>query len=224
MFSFSDAQTRLMPRLTSLGVAAVVMLAAGPAYAADVNPYALANNTWITLNGSVENVKPDTFTLDYGDGKITVEMDDGDRDADAYKLIPGDKVTVTGKVDDDFLELRTIEASSVFVENLNTTFFASAVDEETSEGLAAVVTTPIVMSEAVVTGTVTGVDQHEFSIDTGMRKLNVDVASMPFNPLDDEGFLKIDVGDRVKVRGQIDHDLFDGYEIDAEYVVKLHSS
>ena len=38
-------------------------------------------------------------------------MDDGDRDADAYKLLPGDEVNVIGKVDDDLFQTTTIDAS-----------------------------------------------------------------------------------------------------------------
>ena len=57
------------------------------------DPYLMSNNSWISISGTVKSVSADLFTLDYGDGLITVEMDDGDRDADAYKLIPGDEVT-----------------------------------------------------------------------------------------------------------------------------------
>lgn len=216
--------TSLTLRLTSLGAAALAMLTAATTVAEEVNPYAMANNTWITISGSVESVSRDAFMLDYGDGLITVEMDDGDRDADAYKLAVDDKVTVSGKIDDDFFEVATIEAGSVFVENLGTTFFASAVDEETSEGLAAVVTVPVVIANTVVTGTVTDVSSDEFTVDTGLRELTVEVGSMSFDPLDDEGFLKVNVGDRVKVRGDIDHNLFDTHELEADYIVKLHSS
>ena len=220
----SDATIRLTSRLNLLSAAAFAMLALSPTSASEVDPYAMANNTWITISGSVEAVSKDIFTLDYGDGLIIVEMDDGDRDADAYQLMKGDKVTVSGKIDDDFFELATIEASSVFVENLGTTFFASAVDEETSEGLAAVVTAPVVVSDTIVTGTVTGVGAEQFTVDTGLRQLSVDVGSLPFNPLDDEGFLKVNIGDRIKVRGDINHDLFEGYKMEADYLIKLQSS
>ena len=59
-------------------------------------------------------------------------MDDGDRDADGYKLLPGDKALVSGMVDDDMFEATSIEAYSVsvFVGNINTTFYASPVDED----------------------------------------------------------------------------------------------
>lgn len=80
-------------------VAAASLLAL-PALAAD--PYAKPDDTWISLSGTVQGVVADAFTLDYGEGMITVEMDDGDRDADGYKLVDGDKVTVTGVIDDDF--------------------------------------------------------------------------------------------------------------------------
>lgn len=209
--------------LRGLGVAALI--AAGlttSAQADETNPYTMADNTWITLSGEVESVNPDSFLLDYGDGYILVEMDDGDRDADAYKLLKGDKVTVSGRIDDDFFETTKIEAGSVYVENIGTTFFASSVDEETSEGLVATVAVPVVVAETVVQGTVTDVDAHEFTVDAGLENLRVDVNEMGYNPLDDEGYLKIDVGDRVRVSGDMDSDLFEGRELVADTVIKLN--
>jgi hypothetical protein len=44
-----------------------------------------------------------------------VESDDGDRDADAYKLIEGDKVTVNGVIDDDLFEGRELVADSLVI-------------------------------------------------------------------------------------------------------------
>ena len=186
------------------------------------NPYAMADETWITISGEVEAVNRDRFTLDYGDGLVIVEMDDGDRDADAYKLLKGDKVTVSGRIDDDFFEATKIEASSVFVENLGTTFFASSVDEETSEGLFAIVSVPVEMAKTSIQGTVTDVDAYEFSVDAGVADVRVDINEMPYNPLDDKGYQKIDVGDRVRVSGNIDIDLFEGQELVADSVIKLN--
>ncbi len=42
-------------------------------------------------------------------------MDDWDDDADAYALLEGDEVTVSGRIDDNLYEIRTIEASRVYV-------------------------------------------------------------------------------------------------------------
>lgn len=202
--------------LAAFGIALLLGLPA----AADQNPYTQPDDTWISLSGTVESVTADAFTLDYGDGIVTVEMDDGDRDADAYALMEGDKVTVTGKVDDDFYETTTIEASSVYVENIDTYFYASAADEEDN---FVTLTTPIVPSETVVQGTVTDVAINEFTIDTGLRKLTVEVDEMPYDPLDDEGYQKIEVGDRVSVRGHMSSDLFEGRELKATSVTTLWS-
>ena len=94
------------------------------------NPYAKDDNSWISINGEVTSVSADEFELDYGDGTITVEMDDGDRDADGYKLLRGDEVRVSGLIEDSFFETTTIDASSVYVKNIDTYFYASAIDDE----------------------------------------------------------------------------------------------
>jgi uncharacterized protein YdeI (BOF family) len=216
-----EVQTRKTVGFPGVFLLAVTIasLAATGALAGEKDPYKRANNTWITISGEVKNVTPDTFTLDYGKGVVTVEMDDGDRDADAYKLIEGDKVTVNGKIDDDLYETTKIEASSVYVEKLGTYFYASPVDEE--DVFFYTLPTPIVVGDLVVRGTVTDVDDHEFTVDTGFRKLRVEVATMPYNPLDDEGYQKIRVGDFVKVSGTLDHDFFEGRELEARSVVKL---
>lgn len=201
-----------------LGAAALV---ASPAALGQEDPYTAADDTWITLSGTVESTDADEFMLDYGDGIITVEFDDGDRDADAYKLLAGDKVTVTGKVDDDFIEMTKIEASGVYIDNLGTTFFASAVDEETSDSVVAQVDVPVVVSSATIIGTVEKTGQEEFVVDSGLSEIRVDTESMPYDPLDNEGFQKIDAGDRVKVSGRIDSDMFSDNEFVADAVVTL---
>ena len=51
----------------------------------------------------------DDFVLDYGSGTILVEMDDWDSYGDAYGLMDGDRVTVFGRIDDDFFEVAKVE-------------------------------------------------------------------------------------------------------------------
>ncbi|HKL25721.1 MAG TPA: hypothetical protein VJ910_05790 [Desulfuromonadales bacterium] len=202
--------------LASLIFIAAGVILANPAMAK--NPYAKPDDSWISISGTVESVTADSFILDYGDGVITVEMDDGDRDADGYKLLAGDKVTVNGLIDDDFYETTTIEASSVYVEKLGTTFFASAVDEE---DYLVTVTTPIVVSATTVQGTVTAVDDEEFTVATGLQATRVDVEEMAYNPLDMEGYQRIEVGDYVRVTGNMEKEFFEGRELMAETVVEL---
>lgn len=188
-----------------------------PAFAE--SPYLQPDDTWLSIDGEVDTVSADAFTLDYGEGIITVEMDDGDRDADAYKLVPGDKVTVSGMIDDDFYELAKIEASSVFVESLGTYFYASSVDEEDT----IVTVSPVVVSETILQGKVTSVDEAEeaFTVNSGSRTLSINVDEMSYNPLDDSGYQEITEGDVVSVIGEMDSQVLDGREFDAESVTTL---
>jgi len=206
-----------------LAGALLVAVAGAPAPVAaedsDKNPYARADGTWISISGTVETVSADAFVLSYGDGIVTVEMDDGDRDADGYKLVKGDRVTVNGRIDDDFYETTKIEASSVYVEKLDTYFYASAADEE--DYFLDSFSRPLVVAATIVRGRVTEVRDGEFTLDTGLRELTVEVDEMSFDPLDDEGYLKIEVGDRVRVDGRLDIDFFEGREIEAQSIVEL---
>lgn len=188
---------------------------------AETNPYLMPNDAWITISGTVDTVSSDSFVLDYGNGAVIVEFDDGDRDADAYKFIDGDQVTVSGKIDDDLFETTKIEASSVFVESINTTFFASAIDEESAHTLVTAVSIPVVPSAIILQGTVAKVGDDRFHVDTGEEQLIVSVKDMIFNPLDDQGFLKIKKGDRVKVHADMDKDFFSKQVLHADAIVKV---
>ncbi len=203
-------------RLLMTTLVATLALIATPAMAQ--NPYAEPNNSWISLSGTVRSVGPDTFVLDYGEGLVTVAMDDWDNDADAYKVVEGDNVTVTGKVDDDLFETTSIEASAVYVEGLNTYFYADAADEEDT---FVTLSTPILIASTTLQGTVTDVRDEEFTLDTGLREMTVTVEEMPYDPLDDEGFQKIEPGDRVSVSGEIDNGFFEGRELVADTIVTL---
>lgn len=189
------------------------------------DPYEKADDSYISLSGTVASSTASSFVLDYGEGLVTVEMDDWDWYGDAYGILPEDEVTVYGYVDDDFYETTSIEASSVWVEDLNTYFYASGADEE---GVGEVKNYPYISTvwydyDYTATGIVTSVSKpiREFTIDTGTRKISVDTWQLGYNPLDDEGFLKIEKGDRVTVYGDLDLSVFDEREISAEALVKL---
>lgn len=183
------------------------------------DPYEKPDESWISLGGTITSADDDSFVLDYGEGTVIVEMDDWDWYGDAQGLLAGDRVTVYGEVDDDLYELTTIEAGSVYVEGLNTYFYASSDDEEFSEYFA--FATPVAASYMNVIGTVTSVEGREFTIDTGTRTVRVDTIEMLYNPMDDEGFQKIEVGDLVRVSGEIDYDLMANRELEADTVITM---
>lgn len=212
-----------MKNFIRVGMLSVALSTLGmaPTALAAPNPYARANNSFISISGKVDSVSPDAFMLNYGDGVVKVEMDDRQRDADGYKLMKGDKVRVTGFIDDDVFETTKIEAGSVFVENLGTYFFASAADEEDD---FVTIVAPVSVSATVVQGKVTGVNGRRFTVDSGSRQVTVDTSGLGYNPLDDEGYQKIKKGDRVSVGGKMDKNFWGKRELKADSVVTLSPS
>ncbi|PPK51649.1 NirD/YgiW/YdeI family stress tolerance protein [Marinobacter persicus] len=205
---------------TTLSLAIASTLALAPAAAlAEESPYLAADGSWITLSGKVTSTTADSFKLDYGEGLVTVEMDDWDWFEESGEVLPGDEVTVYGEVDDDTFESAKIEANSVYVDNLGTYFYASDADEESVNDLDIAPT--IDLGQIVLTGTVTGVDGSEFTIDSGDQKMTVDTASMPYDPMDDEGYQKIEKGDQVTVTGDMETDTLEAAELMADSVVTL---
>ena len=181
-------------------------------------PKSYPDYTWLNIDGTVDSVGPNMFVLDYGEGNITVEMDDVDRDADAYVLEKGNKVRVSGMVDNDLYENATIEASSVYVENLGTTFYTDAMKEEDSY-LAG--NLPVVVSRGTVQGRITIVADDSFTLDSGDRQLTVKVNTMPYDPLDKVGYQQLEVGDYVSVGGAIQRGFFDHKILKATSINKV---
>lgn len=214
-----------MKRTTlSLAIASTLLAAPAATLAADAaaeneSPYLAPDGSWITLSGKVTSTTEDTFMLDYGKGLVTVEMDDWDWFEENGEVLPGDEVTVYGEVDDDTFEGAKVEASSVYVDNLGTYFYASAMDEETFTDLDVAPTLSV--GELILTGTVTGVNGAEFTIDSGAQKMTVDTALMPYDPMDGEGFQQIEKGDLVTVTGDMEDDTLESAEMMADSVVTL---
>lgn len=188
---------------------------------AQEDPAAKPDDAWVSVTGTVTSTTAETFKLDHGDGMITVEMDDWDDFGNAFTLSDGDEVTVYGEVDKDLYESAKIEAGSVFVDDLNTFFYASAADEE--EYGEWVLDTETEVGDITYIGTVETVDSltDTFTIDTGATELSVDTSALLYDPLDDEGFQQIEVGDRVSVDAEIDADFFGDQDLLAESIVTL---
>lgn len=222
-------------RLTPISAAICGALFASQAAAGDYgkpNPYLKADDSLISISGTVVAPAADSFRLDYGTGVVLVEMDDWDSYGEAYNLIDGDQVTVYGRIDDDLFERTSIEAGSVYVDSLNTFFYASSADEEGLE----VMTTPYFLtapistkgaSVASVRGTVTRVDkkEQEIRIRTGNdQTITVEVDELGYNPLDKLGYQKISLGDRVSVTGQFDFDFLEGRKLEADTLTTLNDA
>lgn len=176
---------------------------------------------WLSVTGKVVSLAGEEFTLDYGASNIVVEMDDYDW-YNENVMLPGDRVTVTGRMDNDFYENRKIEASSVYVDSLNEFFYASAADEEDGGYAYLIDRAPEDGEWVVMTGEVAEIDGTEMTLDTGILRYRVDADTLNYNPFDRDMLSGVEVGDRVVVSGDMDDaDLFDGREIDATSIITL---
>ncbi|MCB1671925.1 MAG: hypothetical protein R3F41_17460 [Gammaproteobacteria bacterium] len=181
-------------------------------------PSATPDQSDIVIGGDVIAQVGQRFSLDYGDGVITVEMDDWDAFNEAQMINPGETVTVRGEMDRDLFELQTIEAKSVYVEDRGAKYFASSDDEEDAYTWAFGVADPDLADESTwfgISGLVTYIEGSQLTLDTGIQDVMVDTSEMPYNPLDDIGYQQINVGDTVYVSGTIDENLFVTNEVDA---------
>ena len=185
------------------------------------DPYEQVDQTWIRINGEVETAGRHFFVPDYGEGRIVVDVADGSRDAAGYVLEDGDRVTVTGIVDDDLFKTTTIDASSVYIQHLDTYFYAQPVLDDSP---MVAVTTPVVIAETVLQGRVNRVGEQQFTIDTDERQVTIQVDEMNNDPLDEEGYQQVTEGDLVSVTGTVKADFLEGRVIKARSVTTIRSA
>lgn len=207
-------------KYTSMVLAAACAFAL-PAWAA--RPYAAPDDSWVTVSGTVTNPRADAFTLDYGRGRILVEMDDWDWYKEGYNLVAGDQVIVNGRIDDDLFEKRSIEAGSVYVKGLNTFFHANASDEESAVYTTTFLSSiPLDLGDTRATGEVVSIDGRTMMVDTGAARVKVDTSKLGYDPMDDDGYQRIEVGDRVTVSGDMTPQFFSPRrELTAEALITL---
>ncbi len=225
-----------IPRNTMLkgtAIAAVIgILGLGSTVIADTDPYTAKydNNSAISLTGTVIESYEDAFALSYGDGNIVVEMDDWDWYDESQSIREGEKVTVYGEVDHDMYEARKIEAEAVYAHSRNMYYFADDEDEEDRYHQSYMMPTKVDLAtigddtRVSVSGTVEKIAAREFMMDVGPYMVVVDTEDLGYNPLDDNGFQRLRVGDQVHVSGLLDTGFFDDREIDADLVLTLQKS
>ncbi|MEW9856041.1 OB-fold nucleic acid binding domain-containing protein [Novosphingobium sp. M1R2S20] len=181
----------------------------------------LATNTdgdQVILDGRIVSAGPSSFILDHGAGRVTVEMDDWDAFKEGNLLKAGDRAVVTGRLDERFLGTHTVEARRVYLPALNTAFLASAVDEEAFS-------LPVEADPAqfAYTGWVLSTQDQSFTMGTDAAKFEVDVSRLRDNPLDDEGYQKVEAGERAHVWGDFQF-AEGGGQLIADGVISLSSN
>jgi len=188
---------------------------------------AYGDGEFVTISGKVSKVQADTFNLMSEGRKITVKMNGNDWDADGYRILKGDEVIVTSKIDQSFIDNKSIEADSIYVKSLKTYFYKNEQKTHATPFLSANLYTQNKLPENAsieLQGEITDVDERNIVVNTGFRKVTVSTKEMNFNPLDKVGLTKVKKGDRVKITGVITDSFFEGKEVSAGFLMKLPSN
>lgn len=191
-------------------------------YSTTADLSAWEENTWLTLSGEIASVDGDTFVLQTQNNRITVEFDDNDGDADASLFEKGSMVTVSGEVDKDLITKTALDAASVFVHDWNTTYVSNPDDNIEYDRYIATATVPSDMNAMTLVGTVAGVNGEVVELNTGFETVKVDTSELEGQPLNEEGFMHIQEGDRVKVDATLESAFFNEAAVVADMIVRMN--
>jgi uncharacterized protein YdeI (BOF family) len=218
-----------MQTFAKIGMLALVGMALVPAAQAEqaqtqetAPAPALTEDAYVTVSGSVgEIVDADEFTLNHAGGKIRVDTNDYWANLfrkDAVEVLkPGDTVTVTGVVDDNFFTKKEIDATRILHKGKDYSRVYRSAPEDGywpyygwGDGMYG--------DDVSVSGTVSKIlSDDEFELKYGTGVLKVDVGALEVSETD-----RLRQGDRVTVYGDMDDNWFGKRELDADYLVRTH--
>jgi len=212
-------------RKTIFTETAIAALTALPlsANAQNADMSATQDGKWVSMTGEITAIMNDEFMLDHGDGLVVVEMDDWLGAEDISQLNSGNQVEVTGEVDHDMMEARTIEAARVYSEATDTFYYASPIDEEAGLGLNRTIVPGFTLPESAVTvaGEVTAIDGRMLTLDLGQSEVTVDTTELPYNPVDKVGFPQVQTGDMIQASGNLIASFFQEGVVEAEALTMI---
>ncbi len=180
-----------------------------------------AEETWVNIQGEVAKVRPESFVLDHGYGQLRIDMDRLDDYPENFKLQQGDEVNITGRLDASFHSSQFLQASSIYVDRLGAFFYKTG--NQARNGGEWAVDTDVGEGTVTMIGTVQSVNHAaaRFVINSGDRKLLVTTDTLPYNPLDEKGYRRIEEGARVRVEGRLDERFFDEGQLKAIRITRL---
>ncbi len=182
---------------------------------------AVKNEQPLMVRGVIKSIdqKGESFVMASNFGEIIVEVDDYDKDREIEWLRQGDRVVVFGRMDKDLFEKRSIEASTVYVQNLMLYVFVSDKDEEMNmlgDLFGADEKDPIHLQGIVMQKSNSG-----FLLKTSYGVILVDVSQIHKIAPYEQGLKSIDVGDRLYVEGYVDDSFFSESKIMAKNIAKV---
>lgn len=195
--------------------------------AVNANVATAADQSPVVLTGTIQSVSDDEFVLSYGSGNITVEMEDWNWNGENMKnLRVGDRVTVTGQIDDDLFEGREIEADNIYLTASNVYYYREGSTASPIMGTAYRSPNTSTMAGdgtfVAMSGRVSNINGKEFTLtDENNMTMQVDTGELGYDPLDAEGVQRVREGDMIQVYGEVDEDFFERKEILASRVISL---
>lgn len=184
------------------------------------NPAILNEAESVHLSGTVKEITDNQFTMNYGNGEITVDMTDYTWFDQGF-IKAGDKVRVNGEVSEGFFTDKMVVATSIFLPERGA-YYTNGEDRTgfvNNSGLAT-------GDEWVTfTGEVTEIREDEIALNIGNTSITVDTSDVPENSADGQAYQKIKTGDRVSVAGEMDAaGLFTDRELVASSIVVMNDS
>lgn len=186
------------------------------------------NNAYITISGTVGNITDDDeFQLNHTGG--TVEVDTNDSWPDLFEastgtgmLKTGDRVTVTGKVDNNLFSTNEIEAYRITVadSNFSRVYTNDAYAPSYAEDYAAYNNVAYGAGleddqKVRLSGEVSRIiEDDEFMLTYSGGEIIVDVDDLDFTNAEN-----LAVGDEVVVFGEVDKDWFQDKKVEADRVI-----
>ena len=158
----------------------------------------------VTYTGTVERVWEDGFRLNTGDRTLRVDSWDVYGDNTSGHVAVGDRITVTGEFGGREFDAFSIDTSS----NSDTTTESA---ESTTAPEPVSTSSPVSGGQTSYTGTVEGVWEDGFRLNTGDRTFRVD----SWDVYGDNTLSHVTVGDRITITGEFAGREFDAFSIDA---------
>tara|TARA_Y100001001_G_C8002385_1_gene306751 strand:+ start:293 stop:1030 length:738 start_codon:yes stop_codon:yes gene_type:complete len=203
------------------------LAATSPALAQDYDSNEKLKNyndgAYVMLSGQAYDIDDDEFTLRHSGGMIEVELDDWDFPEElANYIMEGEKVTVSGTVEDSLFSDREVEANNIYVDRTYTYYYVKDMYPAYS-GRDAQMQNRTAHYDSFeegtyisARGTVRNVSEDQFTMQSRGQTIKVDISELEYEPFED-GLLA--QGDRVYVSGEVEEALYDDRIIDADLVV-----
>jgi uncharacterized protein YdeI (BOF family) len=213
----------------TLAITLLISLATGTTLSAKAEDAMLVDKTYVTISGELKDfVDKDSFRMSYWGGDMLVDVNDGR--PDLFKnnmkdnLNIGDKVVVSGIVDDHTFSEKEIDASNISVikSDLVTTYDGNINTSkmhkmDLSEFYSNYNLSAMNNNHARISGYITEVpNTHQFVLNYGPSKLLVELNDMELNKP-----TTFRIGDFVVIEGIFNKDLFNSTVIEADNITKV---